>query len=250
MDNKTLLLAKIITSLLICLGILGGAYFLGKGVENKGRAKGSIVVKGSGNQEFTSDLIVLEGYYPVENDTSLKIAFAKSSRQKEDLKKYLIGLGINESEIVFPAADYQELERTLYNDTGKWIGYEQYYRIRQEFEIRSNNVEVVENASRKISDVLDKGIRINLYSPRYYYTKLADLKHELIKKATNDARERAEIIAENSGGYLGKLHDARMGVMQITGQYSDEDYSWGGSFNTADKEKTASITISLTYLTD
>mgnify|MGYP001325251873 FL=1 len=79
MDNKTLLLAKIITSLLICLGILGGAYFLGKGVENKGRAKGSIVVKGSGNQEFTSDLIVLEGYYPVENDTSLKIAFAKSS---------------------------------------------------------------------------------------------------------------------------------------------------------------------------
>ena len=249
MDNKTLLLAKVITALLICVGILGGAYFLGKGVENKGRSKGSIVVKGSGNQEFTSDLIVLEGYYPVE-DTVLQVAFAESSRQKEDLKKYLILLGIDSSDIVFPAADYQELERTIYNDTGKWIGYEQYYRIRQEFEIRSDSVEVVENASRKISDVLDEGIRINLYSPRYYYTKLADLKHELIKKATNDARIRAEIIAENSGGFLGKLHNARMGVMQITGQYSDEDYSWGGSLNTADKEKTASITISLTYLTD
>ena len=87
----------------------------------------------------------------------------------------------------------------------------------------------VEKVSRKISDVLDKGIRINMYSPRYYYTKLADLKHEMIKKATEDAKERAEIIATQSGGELGALRDARMGVFQITGQYSDEDYSWGGS---------------------
>ena len=86
-----------------------------------------------------------------------------------------------------------------------------------------------------------------MYSPRYYYTKLADLKHEMIKKATEDARQRAEIIAAESGGSLGELRDARMGVFQITGQYSDEDYSWGGSFNTADKEKTATITINLTY---
>ena len=69
----------------------------------------------------------------------------------------------------------------------------------------------------------------------------------MIKKATEDARQRAEIIAAESGGSLGELRDARMGVFQITGQYSDEDYSWGGSFNTADKEKTATITINLTY---
>ena len=69
----------------------------------------------------------------------------------------------------------------------------------------------------------------------------------MIKKATEDAKERAEIIATQSGGELGALRDARMGVFQITGQYSDEDYSWGGSFNTADKDKTASITINLTY---
>lgn len=264
MGNSVNVLTKIFASLFICLGIIGGAYFLGKGIrhvgkgienvgtglENKGRSKGSIVVKGSVKEQFTSDLIVLEGYYPVENDTSLELAFKESSRQKELLKEFLIGLGINRSEIVFPAADYSELERQLYNDTGKWIGSEPYFRIRQEFEIRSNQVDSVENASREISDILTAGIRINLYSPRYYYTKLADLKHELIKNATNDARIRAEIIAENSGGHLGKLENARMGVMQITGQNSNEDYSWGGSFNTADKEKEASITINLTYLTE
>ena len=38
-----------------------------------------------------------------------------------------------------------------------------------------------------------------------------------------------------------------MGVFQIVGLNSDEDYSWGGSFNTSSKMKTASITVSATY---
>ena len=246
MENKHVLASKVITSLFLCVGIIGGAYFLGKGVENKGRPEGSIAVKGLGSQDFTADLIVLEGHFSVEND-DLQLGFAESSRQKDELEAFLVDLGVPASEITFQAATYSELDRSLYNDTGKFIGYEPYFKLTQDFEIRSNDVTSVEKASRKISDVLDKGIRINMYSPRYYYTKLADLKHEMIKKATDDARDRAEIIATQSGGVLGELRDARMGVFQITGQYSDEDYSWGGSFNTADKEKTATITINLTY---
>ncbi|MEL6974922.1 MAG: SIMPL domain-containing protein, partial [Bacteroidota bacterium] len=37
------------------------------------------------------------------------------------------------------------------------------------------------------------------------------------------------------------------GVFQITGQNSGEDYSWGGAYNTASKNKTASITMRLEY---
>ena len=54
----------------------------------------------------------------------------------------------------------------------------------------------------------------------------------MISKATEDARLRAEKIAEFSGGKLGKLESARMGIFQITGQNSKESYSWGGTFNT------------------
>lgn len=84
-------------------------------------------------------------------------------------------------------------------------------------------------------------------APRYYYTKLSDLKIEMIRLATEDARIRAETIAENSGGTLGKLKSANMGVFQITGQNSNEDYSWGGAFNTHVKNKTAPITMRLVY---
>ena len=72
----------------------------------------------------------------------------------------------------------------------------------------------------------------------------------MISKATEDARIRAEKIAENSGGNMGELISAKMGIFQITGQNSKEDYSWGGTFNTSSKEKTASITIKLVYKVD
>ncbi|WP_430905340.1 SIMPL domain-containing protein, partial [Maribacter flavus] len=79
---------------------------------------------------------------------------------------------------------------------------------------------------------LNKGVEFNFYTPRSYYTKLADIKIEMISKATEDARLRAEKIAENTGSNLGELISAKMGVFQITGQNSGEDYSWGGAYNT------------------
>ena len=57
-------------------------------------------------------------------------------------------------------------------------------------------------------------------------------------------------IAEFSGGKLGKLESAKMGIFQITGQNSKENYSWGGTFNTSSRNKTASITMKLTYKVD
>ena len=84
-------------------------------------------------------------------------------------------------------------------------------------------------------------------SPRYYYTKLNDLKIEMLKEASEDAYNRAGVIAEGSKSSLGKLDRSSMGVFQIVGLNSDEDYSWGGSFNTSSKMKTASITVSATY---
>ena len=72
----------------------------------------------------------------------------------------------------------------------------------------------------------------------------------MLKDASEDARNRAKVIAEGGSVSLGKLQRSSMGVFQIVGQNSDEDYSWGGSFNTTSKMKTATITINSTYAID
>ena len=122
--------------------------------------------------------------------------------------------------------------------------------MRQSLKVSSKKVNIVEQTSRQVSELIDAGIELNSDAPEYYYTKLAQLKLKMIEAATKDAFERAGKIAENGGGSLGKLKNADMGVFQITAENSSEDYEWGGSYNTSSRRKTASITIRLKYAID
>jgi hypothetical protein len=71
-----------------------------------------------------------------------------------------------------------------------------------------------------------------------------------LAKASADAKLRAETIAKNSGSGLGDIKNASMGIFQITGKNSDEEFSYGGVFNTTSRVKTASITIKIDYAVD
>jgi hypothetical protein len=121
------------------------------------------------------------------------------------------------------------------------------YSLTQNFKVESKDIIRVERLSRESTDLIEKGIELNSFAPRYYYTRLADLKMDLLSKASADAKQRAEAISESVDSDLGKMKKAVMGVFQITGKNSTEEYSYGGSYNTSEKYKTASITIRMEY---
>lgn len=236
-----------LTAIIFGLAIVIAAYILGYSFMNRNKADGTISVTGLGETNFTSDLIVWEGSFTEEN-FSLEQAYNDLEKDKKIITDYLISKGITSEELVFNAVNSRKDIRGKYTSDGKYIGDEFLgYVLTQSIQINSKDVEKVEKVSREITELLNKGIQFYSQVPRYYYTKLADLKIEMISKATADARTRAEMIARNSGGKLGKLISAKMGIFQITGQNSNEEYSWGGTFNTESKEKTASITMKLDY---
>ena len=105
----------------------------------------------------------------------------------------------------------------------------------------------IEKASREISNLISQGIELSSSNPNYYYSKLEDLKLELIAQASENAKQRAENIATKSGGNLGKLQKADLGIFQITGKNDNEEYSSGGALNTKKKKKTANITVKTSY---
>ena len=239
-----------LTAIIFGLSIVLAAYLLGNAFMNRNKPDGTISVTGLGKADFTSDLIVWEGSFSKES-FDLKQAYSDLERDKKIISEYLTAKGIKAEELVFNAVNSMKNTRSKYTDDGKYIGDEFLgYILTQSLQIESNDVEKVEKISREITELLNKGIQFYSQSPRYYYTKLADLKIEMISKATEDARLRAEKIAENSGGKLDDLISAQMGIFQITGQNSNEDYSWGGTYNTASKKKTASITMKLNYEVD
>lgn len=181
----------------------------------------------------------------------LKQAYINLEKDKLVIKNYLIEKGVDENFLVFSAVSSRKKTKRKYSSNGDFIGEDFVgYELAQYVQIESGEVEKIEKISREITELLNQGVNFYSEPPRYYYTKLADLKIEMISKATEDARIRAEKIAEFSNGSLGDLRSAKMGVFQITGQNANESYSWGGTFNTSSRDKTASITMKLVYSAD
>jgi hypothetical protein len=93
--------------------------------------------------------------------------------------------------------------------------------------------------------LIKDGVLLQSGEPKYLYTKLADLKIEMLAAATEDAKTRAEQIASHSGGRLGELIDAHMGVMQINAMYSDDATAEGvNDTSSLDKEVRAVVDTS------
>jgi hypothetical protein len=237
---------KHISAIIFSIAIVIAAYFLGNAYVQRANPPQVISVTGLGNENFTSDLIVWEGAFTAFN-SNLKTAFEQLRGDKEIVKDYLVSKGIPEENLIFNSVQTTEQRDNKY-EGGNYVGsIFRGYSLTQSVQIESKDVALIEQVAREITELLNKGVPFTSSPPRYYYTQLADLKIKMIAQATEDARIRAENIAKNAGGNLGDLLSAQMGVFQITGQNSDEAYSWGGAYNTASKNKTASITMRLEY---
>lgn len=236
-----------LTAVIFAIAIIVSSIVLANSIINRNKKAGSVDVTGLGEKNFSSDLVVWEGNFSREN-FDIKLAYADLEKDKKSVTDYLVAKGIPLKNIIFTAVSTIPQYQQNYSNTGNFMGQTFLgYELNQSIQIESQEIEKVEKISREITELLMQGVKFYSQPPRYYYTQLESLKIEMISKATEDARLRAEKIAENSGSKLGKLNSANMGIFQITGQNSTEDYSWGGTFNTSSKEKTASITMRLSY---
>lgn len=240
---------KHVAAIIFSIAIVVAAYILGSSYVKRATPMGVIAVTGSGSEDFTSDLIVWEGTFSQTN-LQLQTAYERLNEDKETVREYLLSKGIGEDNFVFNSVQTIEQREPQYQN-GNYVGeIFKGYELRQTVKIESKDVPMVEQVSREITELLQKGVQFNSTPPRYYYTKLSDLKIQMIAAATEDARIRAERIAENSESDLGSLRSADLGVFQIIGQNSGEDFTWGGAYNTADKKKTASVTMRLEFEID
>jgi len=174
----------------------------------------------------------------------LKEAYKALEEDRLLIKEYLISKGLKSDDIVFSAVGIDKDYQAIYDEEGNNIGYKFIGNVlTQTIKLESKEIENIESIAREITELINQGIELYSDNPKYYYTKLSELKIEMIAQATNDARVRAENIANNSNAELGNLKQANMGIFQIVGQNSDEEYSWGGTFNTSSKMKTATVTL-------
>lgn len=226
---------------IVCAFVLGNAYTY------KFRAQDTVVVTGLGETEFASDLIVWSGAITAEA-ANAAAGYAQIETSKRKVQEYLAAKGIPAEAVVFDFVNVNKQFAPVYNAGGSWAGQRfTGYELRQRFTVESKEVDKVEAVSRDMSSLIAQGVSIEAYQPDYYYTRLDDVKLSLIERASADARTRAEKIAVNAGAKIGKVRSARMGVFQITGANTNEEFSAGGSFNTSSRQKKARITMRIEY---
>lgn len=229
---------------IICTAILVVGFVSYK----KTAGSGGITATGSANCDFESDLIVWRGSFSAYGQTTTE-AYDILKNDAQMIKEYLQSNNVGDDEMIFNAVNINQRYSTRYSDAGDIIGdYPDGYDLYQEVTVTSNDVDKVEKISRDITKLIESGVEFTSNEPEYYYTKLDELKLKLIEEATKNAKQRVDIMATGTGEKAGKLTDATLGVFQITAKNSsDEDYSYGGTFNTSSREKTATITVKLNY---
>lgn len=244
-EYKSVIIALIASiSAIVCISILSVSFVSYKKTANSG----GIVATGSASCDFESDLVVWRGDFSVYGATP-KDAYGTIKKDAGLIQAYLEKSGVTAEEMVFSSITIQPHYEDDYNEEGIIIGsHQEGYDLYQSVTVTSGDLDKVDTVSRDITTLIESGVAFNSYSPEYYYTKMDELKLQLIEEATANAKTRIDIMAVGTGGSAKQLLDASLGVFQITAQNSSsEDYSYGGVFNTSSRMKTASITVRLKY---
>lgn len=244
MSNRS----HIIGTLVIALAVICSVWIGGEALRHRNDGPRTISVKGSAETSFRSNL----GTWRLtinNHSSSPKTGFDEVERQRIATLDFLRGHGFSDEEIETLGVSYREKVNGYFDpNKNRYIEEQDGYIVSQRIIITSDDVDKIDRTAKAVGDLINLGVTVEVIDPEYYYTDLADLKLEMLNAAAADARDRGEAIARSSNSRLGALQSSKMGVFQILGKFANESYSWGGTFNTSDIEKTANITVTSTFL--
>lgn len=197
-------------------------------------------VVGAATEGFVSDIV--KWNITFEENTEL-VNVRDGYRNIQEKRDQLIGIlnnkGISEKDInINPISTQKRWDRN-----GEVVGYS----LNQSLFIISSEVEKIEELALNPDELLDQNIIFQLSSLEYFYSKIDNLKKDLLALATRNARERAEKILQESGNQPGKMIWSQAGVFQIIEPYSTEVQSYG-MYNTASRKKEIKVTVHAQFL--
>lgn len=209
---------NIFVPLILSFSLALSGYFIGNGIF-KSMTKRTVTVKGLAEKDVKADLAVW-------NIHISKVGSSLLSIQKDlnldisKVKKFLVSQGFKDNEL-------QDLRIQVKDRSTDYLSRDEMknlenkrYVVETGVLIRTSNVDLVDNVSRKLGDLVSQGIAItNDYSgPVYIFNGLNDIKTEMIEQATKNAKMSGEQFAKDADTTLGKIYSANQGIFSIEGR--------------------------------
>lgn len=201
----------------------------------------SIRVKGSASRLIKSDKGSWTGSIQTKAQT-IEEGYNKIEKDMNMAKQKVMFLGFGDAEMSLSDVSISQIYKV--NEKGNSTNELDYYRLSQTISVESDNVEGVEAVSRKFTELLKLGVYATSGYPCFTVSTLNDYRLSLLAEATENAKDRADILVSKSGGKVGTLIDGSQGIFQILAP-GGSDISDYGTYDksTIMKEMRAIVTL-------
>ncbi len=216
MNQKNSKGGAFILGVFICLGLVGLGYLLGQSALSYKQLDRSVTVKGLSEREFKADVVIWPIKFNVASNDLTELYGAIDS-QTAQIKSFLTEHGVNAEEISTSTP-------TITDKSAQQYGGNQQAPFRftatLTVTVYSHQIDAVREVMGSLSDLGKQGIVLagDQYDSQteYLFTRLNEVKPEMIEEATRKAREVADKFAKDSSSLLGKIKKASQGQFSIS----------------------------------
>lgn len=205
-----------ILGVFVFIGLSALGYLLGDAAIEYKQYDRSVTVKGLSEREFEADIVI----WPIQftaagND--LESLYGSIEQSTVKTQAFLNNNGISREEVTLSVPAITDKSAQQYGNNAK---PEFRYTAFQTITVYSKNIAAVRSVMGSLSELGKQGIVFtggNYQSAtEYIFTRLNEVKPEMIEEATRKAREVAEKFASDSNSALGKIKKASQGQFSIS----------------------------------
>lgn len=200
--------------ILLAFAVVISSIILAFGLSNIITPERSVSVRGLAEKEVDADLAVWNLSFST-GDNNLASLQKSIISKTEIVKSYLKEHGLDENDFTVQPASITDNSLNSYMDQDK-VRY--IYIGKETVLVRSSKVAEVKSAYADSLNLVSNGIAVSRdYDGNisYEFTRLNDIKPEMIAEATKNARLAAEQFAHDSNSNVGKIKQASQGLFTI-----------------------------------
>jgi hypothetical protein len=219
---------------IVSIGLFGGGHLLGDGLRRAKMADRSVTVRGLAERNVTADLATWTIAFS-ETGTELGPVQEAIDQKSGAVRAFFAKAG-------FPAG--------AVSDTGASVNQffdsnrqQNVVTVRRRLQLRTTDVMRARAAFARQADLIRAGVALEEGSGIVYsFTKLNDIKPQMIAEGTRSARTSAEQFASDSGTGVGGIKSASQGYFSIGARDGDVDGEGGGNARNSPLQKVRVVT--------
>jgi uncharacterized protein len=202
-----------VAAAILALGVIIGGYMLGDGMRRARMADRAVTVRGLAERNVTADLATWTINFSAQGN-DLSTVQAEIDRDAAAVTQFFRAAG-------FPAEAVTDGGGSVnsFFDTNRG---EQQITINRRMQLRTSDVMRARAAYARQFNLIRAGVSVQDGSGiQYNFTRLNDIKPEMITEATRNARQVADRFAADSGTAVGGIRSATQGYFSVGARDGD-----------------------------